>query len=312
VSLRRISLVGCELDEALDRPGFGHRAAAVGEPIGGARIGAAVYEAEAGRPIWPYHYHSGSGERLYVLSGTPLLRDPGGERALSAGDVVGFPANHLGAHTISGPGRFVVFSADASPGPHVTVYPDSDKLSVWPGPDELAGLNALRFPRRAAVDYWEGDGDGPLDPVQVVREPAAPSPPVVNALAEPVTPGCTQACRVATLGPARGARLLGATVLELEPRETAAPYHYVYGRERWLLVLVGGPTLRHPDGEDPLQPADVVCLPDGPAGAHQLFNHTAERVRALLISTTGLPANTYYPDTDSWHLDNAPGADTKL
>jgi uncharacterized cupin superfamily protein len=307
-----MNLLGCELGEVLDRPGFGHRAAPVGDRIGGARIGAGVYEAETRRPIWPYHYHYGSEEWLYVLSGGPVLRDPSGERALSAGDVVCFPASHLGAHTISGPGRFVVFSADACPGPHVSVYPDSDKLSVWPGPDELDGLNALRLPRRAAVDYWDGEGDGSLAPVEVVREPVASSLPAVNALATSVTAPSTDApagClrRAVTLGPELGARLLAVTVLELDPGEAAAPYHHVYGRERWLLVLGGEPMLRHADGEDRLQPADVVCLPDGPAGAHQLLNHSAHVVRTLLLSTTGVPANTYYPDTNTWQLHNTPG-----
>jgi uncharacterized cupin superfamily protein len=312
VSLRRISLLTCELDEVLDRPGFGHRAASVGKRIGGVRIGAAVYEAVSGRPIWPYHYHCGSEEWLYVLSGAPVLRDPSGERALSVGDVGCFPANHLGAHTFLGPGRFVVFSADASPGPQVTIYPDSDKLSVWPGPDELEGLNALRLPRSADVDYWYGEGDGPLDPVDVVREPNAPSLPVVNALTELVTAGSTPACRPATLGPDLGARLLTVTVLELEPGAAPAPYQYVYGRERWLLVLTGALTLRHPGGEDPLAPADVVCLADGPTGAHQLLNPNEHVARVLLLATTGLPANTYYPDTDTWRLQNTPDATTEL
>jgi uncharacterized cupin superfamily protein len=310
-----LNLLECELDEALDRPGFGHRAAAIGERIGGVRIGAAVYEAEAGRPTWPYHYHHGTEEWLCVLSGAPVLRDPAGRRPLRAGDVVCFPANHRGAHTFSGPGRFVVFSADAAPGPHVSVYPDSDKLSVWPGPDEVAGLNALMLPRGNAVDYWYGEGDGPLDPVEVVREPAGPSLPVVNALSEAVIAPSGDAstgrsCRAATLGPDLGARLLAVTVLELDPGEVSAPYHYVYGREQWLLVLTGRPTLRHPGGEDALHAADVVCLPEGPAGAHQLLNRSADVVRALLLCTTGLPANTCFPDTDTWLLDNAPGAHT--
>jgi uncharacterized cupin superfamily protein len=323
-----MNLLGCELDEALDRPGFGHRAAAVGERIGGVRIGAAVYEALSGVPIWPYHYHCGSEEWLYVLSGAPVLRDPAGERELGAGDVVCFPANHLGAHTFSGPGRFIVFSADAAPGPHVTVYPDSDKLSVWPGPDEVDGLNALRLPRAADVDYWYGEGDGPLDPVEVVREPAAPSLPVVNMLAEATlarptdsseatparsTDSPQEACgRSMTVGPERGARLLSVTAVAADPGESSTPYHCVYGRERWLLVLSGSPSLRHPGGEDRLGPADVVCLPEGPAGAHQLLNRSAGPARALLLSTTGFPANTYYPDTDTWHLQNGPGAATEL
>jgi uncharacterized cupin superfamily protein len=313
-----MNLLECELDETLDRPGFRHRAAAVGERIGGVRIGAAVYEAEAGRPTWPYHYHHGTEEWLYVLSGAPVLRDPAGERALRAGDVVCFPANHRGAHTFSGPGRFVVFSADAAPGPHVSVYPDSDKMSAWPGPDEVDRLNALMQLRGNAVDYWYGEDDGPLEPVEVVREPAAPSLPVVNALSEPLNaPSSDKStggwrCRAATFGPELGAQLLAATVLELDPGEVSAPDHYVYGRERWLLVLTGEPTLRHPGGEDLLQPADVACFPDGPAGAHQLLNRSADVVRALLLSTTGLPANTYFPDADSWLLENAPGNHTEL
>jgi hypothetical protein len=38
-----MNLVGCEVDESLDRPGFGHRAASVGNRIGAVRISAAVY-----------------------------------------------------------------------------------------------------------------------------------------------------------------------------------------------------------------------------------------------------------------------------
>jgi uncharacterized cupin superfamily protein len=102
------------------------------------------------------------------------------------------------------------------------------------------------------------------------------------------------------------------TVLELDPGEASAHYHYVYGRERWLLVLTGGPTLRRADGEDVLTPADVVCLPDGPGGGHQLLNRSDQVVRALSLSTTAFPANTYYPDTNTWLLDNARGARTEL
>ena len=77
----------------------------------------------------------------------------------------------------------------------------------------------------------------------------------------------------------------------------AEPYHYVYGREEWLLVLAGTPTLRHPHGEDQLEAGDLVCFPEGPAGAHRLLNRGDSVVRALLLSTTGLPANVCYPDT---------------
>jgi uncharacterized cupin superfamily protein len=125
-----MNLLACELDEGLDRPGFGHRAASVGDRIGGTRIGAAVYEAEAGRPTWPYHYHYGAEEWQYVLTGTSVLRDPAGERALSAGDLVCFSANHLGAHT----------SAD----------PSSDELSAEGFPRASVAWPGATVPQRGA------------------------------------------------------------------------------------------------------------------------------------------------------------------
>ena len=43
------------------------------------------------------------------LDGAPVLREPAGERTLTAGDLVAFPSGHAGAHTLRGPGRFVIF-----------------------------------------------------------------------------------------------------------------------------------------------------------------------------------------------------------
>ena len=248
MSVRKVNVRSCELDESLDRAGFRHSGASIGQRIGADRIGAAVYEAEAGHPIWPYHYHHETEEWLYVISGAPVLRDSGGRRALSSGDLVCFPRGHLGAHTVHGPGRFIVFSTDA-PGPYVAVYPDSDKVAVaLPGAGEL---DVLVLPRAAAARS-EGS-EAPSDPVEVVREPAAPSLPVVNA------PG--GAAGRPSYAPPFGhcpdrrwaLQRLGATVLELDPGDGSAEYHYAYGREEWLLVLAGMLTLRHPDGEDVLE-----------------------------------------------------------
>ena len=46
-------------------------------------------------------------------------------------------------------------------------------------------------------------------------------------------------------------------------------------------MLAGMPTLRHPDGDDALQAGDLVCFPEGPAGAHRLSNRGDEVVRML-------------------------------
>jgi uncharacterized cupin superfamily protein len=99
------------------------------------------------------------------------------------------------------------------------------------------------------------------------------------------------------LGPAIAAEALGASVYDIESGESISPYHYEHGNEEWLLVLEGEPTLRHPDGEDTLQPWDVVCFPEGPEGAHQVANHTDSRVRVLMLSTKHRPAVFVYPDS---------------
>src|SRR5207244_3478080 len=76
------------------------------------------------------------------------------------------------------------------------------------------------------------------------------------------------------------------------------PYHYEYGNEEWLLVLEGHPTLRHPEGEDELEPGDVVCFPEGPEGAHKVTNRRGEPARIVIFSTKHEPAVAVYPDSD--------------
>jgi uncharacterized cupin superfamily protein len=108
-------------------------------------------------------------------------------------------------------------------------------------------------------------------------------------------------------GPAIGAQEIGATVYELPPGQSICPYHYECGEEEWLTVLGGRPTVRHPDGEDQLEPGDTVCFPMGPAGAHKVTNHTDETVRVLMTSTMRWPAVTVYPDSQKVGISNGPG-----
>jgi uncharacterized cupin superfamily protein len=100
------------------------------------------------------------------------------------------------------------------------------------------------------------------------------------------------------LGPDVGAARTGTSVYELRPGQAICPYHYEYGEEEWLVVLVGRPTLRTPDGTEQLAPWDVVCFPEGPTGAHGVRNETDEVVRVLMYSSVSLPAVTVYPDSD--------------
>ena len=301
-----MNILSVALDEPLDEAGFRHVAATVGPRLEARRIGASVYQAEAAVPIWPYHYHHGIEEWLYVIEGAPVLREPAGERVLAPGDLVCFPPGHRGAHTVKGPGRFVIFATGQDVEPYMSVYPDSDKVS---GPEGI-------LLRGSAVGYWHDEGTaGASQPVEIVREPkTSPQQPAVNALAvhaeaaDPLAPPGFRH-RVAKLGPLLGADRLDATVVDVDPGEGSEPYHSIYGREQWLLVLSGTPTLRHAQGEDRLEAGDLVCLPEGPAGAHRLLNRSDSRLRALFLSTTGLPANAYYPDAGHWVIRNGLGRD---
>lgn len=99
------------------------------------------------------------------------------------------------------------------------------------------------------------------------------------------------------LGPAIGASTMAGTLYELPTGQANCPYHYE-SDEEWLIVLDGRLTVRHPEGEDELEPGDVVCFPAGPAGAHKLTNRGDEVVRMLIVSTRNRPAVAVYPDSD--------------
>jgi uncharacterized cupin superfamily protein len=105
-------------------------------------------------------------------------------------------------------------------------------------------------------------------------------------------------------GPRIGARRLGGTVYELPTGQSICPYHWEAGDEELLIVLEGRPSVRHPDGEEELSAGDVVCFPEGPAGAHRISNHAAETARVLMFSTQRTPAVTAYPDGDKVGLFN--------
>jgi uncharacterized cupin superfamily protein len=94
-----------------------------------------------------------------------------------------------------------------------------------------------------------------------------------------------------------GGRLLGMSVYELPPGQSVCPYHYETGEEEWLLVLVGEPTLRMPDGEHVLRPWDTVFFPPGEDGAHKVTNATDETVRVAMWSNRADPNTSVYPDS---------------
>jgi uncharacterized cupin superfamily protein len=126
----------------------------VSRAVGSEATAMFVYDIEPGRSSCPYHYEYEE-EWLLVLDGTIVLRGPDGEQTLERGDIVCFPAGPDGAHKLmnrsESPARMMMFSSARVPA--VSVYPDSDKIGVFPG-DEA---NELIFKRGTAVPYSEGE-----------------------------------------------------------------------------------------------------------------------------------------------------------
>ncbi len=143
-----------EYDDA-DPEGYRSGIANVGKQAGGEEIAVKLFEIPPGQSLCPYHYEYVE-EWLLVLDGELGLRVPSGQEPVGRGDVVRFPAGPEGAHKLTnrgdGAARIVMFSSAHEPS--VAVYPDSDKIGVWPGND------ADRVMVRRAdgqVDYYDGE-----------------------------------------------------------------------------------------------------------------------------------------------------------
>jgi uncharacterized cupin superfamily protein len=146
------NLFDVEVTKDADEPdGYHTSYVRVGPLVGASRLGLSVYQLPPGQSICPYHWEAGDEEWLIVLSGRPTLRTPDGEQELRAWDAVCFRAGPDGAHKVTNRTdetlRVAMVSTRREPG--VAVYPDSNKVGVWP-PGKLFRLDD-------AVDYWDGE-----------------------------------------------------------------------------------------------------------------------------------------------------------
>jgi uncharacterized cupin superfamily protein len=154
--LRRASVLSESFEyDPSDPEGYRAGVVDVGKAVGADALAVKVFEVPAGQSVCPYHYEYEE-EWLVVLDGEVLVRTPGGDEILGRGEIARFPAGPPGAHKVSARGqasaRVMMFSSAREPA--VAVYPDSDKIGVWPGnPDDQVIL------RRAdgAVDYFDGE-----------------------------------------------------------------------------------------------------------------------------------------------------------
>jgi uncharacterized cupin superfamily protein len=111
------------------------------------------------------------------------------------------------------------------------------------------------------------------------------------------------------VGSQLGAARTGLSVYELPPGQAVGPYHYEDPEEEWLLVVSGTPTLRHPGGEEQLEPWDLVFFPSGAAGAHLVRNDSEATARVAMFSSITAVGAVVYPDSDMIQIFTTEGDD---
>jgi uncharacterized cupin superfamily protein len=155
--VKRVNVFDEEFEyDSSDPEGYRSGVLGIGAGANGQALAVKAFEIPPGQSVCPYHYEYEE-EWLLVLEGVVLVRTPEGEQELGRGEIVCFAPGPSGAHKATNRGeanaRIVMFSSAREPA--VAVYPDSDKIGVWPGnPDDKVML------RRGdgKVDYYDGEG----------------------------------------------------------------------------------------------------------------------------------------------------------
>ena len=108
-----------------------------------------------------------------------------------------------------------------------------------------------------------------------------------------------------------GAEKFGCSLMSLDPGQKAWPYHLHHVNEEMFLILEGEGLLRLDGDERDVREGDLICIPAGPGGAHQIINSSDGELRYLAISTMEEPDVTEFPDSDKIRtmVGSAPGGD---
>jgi uncharacterized cupin superfamily protein len=120
-------------------------------------------------------------------------------------------------------------------------------------------------------------------------------------------PGQRFGGRLASLGPALGARKLGFNITEVTAGKSAFPFHSHRLNEEMFFVIEGTGQLRFGTETFALRAGDVIaCPPGGPEVAHQIVNTGSAPLKVLAVSTALQPEVCHYPDSGKFAvLDGA-------
>jgi uncharacterized cupin superfamily protein len=99
------------------------------------------------------------------------------------------------------------------------------------------------------------------------------------------------------LGDPCGAKALGFNWMELQPGQTAYPYHYHTAIEEGLYILEGSGELRIGQDRVAVRQGDYIAFPTGPDHAHCLTNTGGHPLRYLSFSDRTGTDIVGYPDS---------------
>lgn len=159
--MQKINEAGLDWDEYDYGEQF-FRRKQLSEAVGAEDVGCSLYELPPGKRSWPYHYHTGNEEAVYVLAGMGQLRGEDGTVQLEAGDYVTLPADEGGGHQLVNDGdnplRYLMVSTMNEP--DVTIYPEMEKFGVFvdapPGGSGKRSFHGF-YDINDDVDYWEDE-----------------------------------------------------------------------------------------------------------------------------------------------------------
>jgi uncharacterized cupin superfamily protein len=145
---------------------FGATAKRLGANAGAKRIGFSWMELQPGKTSFPFHFHTGIEEGIFILSGTGEMRIGTDKVAVRAGDYVAFPAGPDFAHQLTNdsqqPLQYLVFSDMNTT--DICGYPDSKKFAFGALPDPTSWPNGMWVRKlirdQESVDYYDGEDTG--------------------------------------------------------------------------------------------------------------------------------------------------------
>jgi len=165
---RHPQIVNVDEVESMERPRgrFGATTKRLGAPAGARSIGFNWMELQPGKTAFPYHYHTGIEEGIFVLSGTGEMRIGKDKAVVRAGDYIAFPAGPDHAHALTNNGQqpLQYLSLSNQNTTDIMGYPDSKKFAFGAMPDPTTWPNGMWVRKlildQESVDYYEGEDTG--------------------------------------------------------------------------------------------------------------------------------------------------------